>query len=87
MENQNIELIKDTEIMKDEPVILTDKYAHLKTAEKRRQYNQVFYEKNKDKDIKRTCELCGGKYTIFNHSHHKKSKKHIKSLPIKLEDV
>jgi hypothetical protein len=84
MESNNIELIKDVEIMKDEPL---DKYAHLKTAEKRKQYNKVFYEKNKDTDIKRTCEFCGGRYTIFNKSHHKKSKKHIKSIPIKVDDV
>ena len=57
------------------------KYAHLKTPEKRKQYNQAFYEKNKGKDIKREC-FCGGRYTIFNQSHHKKSKRHLKSIPV-----
>ena len=60
-----------------------DKYAHLKTKEKRREYNHKFYENNKDKDIKRACEICAGSYTIFNKSHHKKSKKHMKGIVLK----
>ncbi len=56
------------------------KYAHLKTKEKRREYNSTFYEKNKDKDIKRKCDICGGSFTIFNKSHHNKSKKHAKGI-------
>ena len=60
-----------------------DKYAHLKTAQKRREYNHKFYENNKDKDIKRSCDICSGSYTIFNKSHHKKSKKHLKGIILK----
>ena len=64
-----------------------DKYAHLKTKEKRREYNHKFYENNKDKDIKRACEICAGSYTIFNKSHHKKSKKHIKGMLLKEQEA
>ena len=61
----------------------TSKYAHLKTAQKRREYNHKFYENNKDKDIKRSCDICLGSYTIFNKSHHNKSKKHLKAIYLK----
>lgn len=30
----------------------------------------------KNKEIKKKCE-CGGRYTYFNKSHHKKTKKHL----------
>ena len=61
------------------------KYPHLKTKEKRREYNHKFYEKNRGKDIKRACDVCNGSFTIFNKSHHKQSKKHKKAL-LRLEE-
>ena len=55
MEEQNLMLLENC----DKPL---DKYAHLKTAQKRREYNHKFYENNKDKDIKRSCDICSGSY-------------------------
>ena len=75
MEQENI-LLENCEKSKG-------KYSHLKTAEKRREYNHKFYENNKGKDIKRVCEHCLGSYTIFNKSHHNKSKKHARGIVVK----
>jgi len=43
--------------------------------------NKEYYENFKNKHIseiktKIICELCKGKYTYFNKSHHEKSRKH-----------
>ena len=63
------------------------KYPHLKTKEKRREYNHKFYEKNRGTDIKRVCEICSGSYTIFNKSHHNQGKKHKKWVVIKEQEA
>ncbi len=52
------------------------------TKEKRREYNKKFYEVHKNQDHKRDCEVCGGKFTIFNRSHHNQSAKHKNKLLI-----
>jgi hydrogenase maturation factor len=50
-----------------------------KTEEKKQKvliYNQNYYLSHKDD--KKVCEICGGKYKIFNKNHHINTKKHIK---------
>lgn len=44
------------------------------TTEKAKEYNQSFYNKNKDIDIK--CNVCDQPYKYYNKSHHNKSKIH-----------
>ncbi len=58
------------------PVVETVKQRSLITKEKRREYNQKFYDAHKNQDHKKTCDVCGGKFTIFNKSHHNQSNKH-----------
>ena len=54
-----------------------------------KQYYNKFKETHKEKlNEKIICELCGGKYSYFNKSHHNKSKKHyIALIQKKLNDL
>jgi len=46
-----------------------------------KKYYQNFKDKHNEIIKKKfTCELCGGKYTYFNKSHHLKTKKHLKTV-------
>ena len=50
-----------------------------KTEEKKKKvliYNKEYYLSHKDD--KKVCDVCGGKYKIFNKNHHIKTQKHIK---------
>lgn len=51
-----------------------------KTSYDTKQYYLTFKEKNKDKihEIQQ-CIVCGGKFSYYNLSHHKSSKKHQKA--------
>jgi hypothetical protein len=49
-----------------------------KTKYDQKQYNATYYEKHKKESIK--CDICDGKYSVMNKSHHIHSKKHIKKL-------
>ena len=42
--------------------------------ESTREYNKLFFQKNKDK--KYHCDLCNCEVSFFNQAHHKESKKH-----------
>lgn len=55
-------------------------------TEKRRAYNQRFYEKNAEKiHSKITCE-CGHTYTYYNKSRHMKGNKHLITIQ-KIEEL
>jgi hypothetical protein len=44
-------------------------------------YRKKYYEENKEKYKEYvTCDICGGKYQLFNKSHHKVLKKHINAV-------
>jgi hypothetical protein len=45
------------------------------TYNRKKEKMKDYFQKNKD--IKIECSECGGKYSIFNSSHHKKSKYHL----------
>jgi hypothetical protein len=48
-----------------------------------KKYYETFREKNKNSVCcSIVCEICGGKYSYFNKSHHQKSKKHLKALEL-----
>lgn len=51
---------------------------YIENKDKIKVYNQTYYVKHKDVNTARVCDLCGGKYSIFNKSHHNKTKKHLK---------
>ena len=53
------------------------------STEKAKEYNQTFYNKNKNIDI--ICNVCELPYKYYNKSHHNKSKIH-NILSIKLKD-
>jgi len=45
---------------------------------KQKQYNNTYYAKHKEEIHK--CDICDGKYSVMNKSHHIRSKKHLKKL-------
>ena len=45
---------------------------------KQKQYNTTYYAKHKEEIHK--CDICEGKYSVMNKSHHIRSKKHLKKL-------
>ena len=49
-----------------------------KTKEQIKEYNQNYYKNHKD--IKNICEICKGKFSVFNKNHHENTKKHLKKL-------
>jgi hypothetical protein len=49
--------------------------------EKKRQYNEKYYIKNKSAGSKR-CQICHGSYTVFNSHHHKATKRHTYALEL-----
>jgi len=54
-----------------------------KTNKNKKDYFKKFVDGNKDKVKEQVmCDVCGGSYTYFNKSHHKKSQRHLKSLQI-----
>ena len=54
------------------------------SQEKRKQYNNAFMNKNKDKIVEQVeCPLCKGHYTYYNKSRHNKTARH-KSFSNKL---
>ena len=72
---------------KVEKSLITRKWISKKTGETVvRQYDSkiyydTWYAKNKDRmNIKNTCEICGGSFSISNTTCHKKTKKHRTAL-------
>lgn len=54
-----------------------DKQYRIENAEKRKDYNSSYYEKNKDRLLtKIECEVCGGKYCVLTRWTHEKTKRH-----------
>jgi len=44
-------------------------------------YRKKYYEEHKEKYKEYiTCDICGGKYQLFNKSHHKNLKKHMNAV-------
>ena len=69
--NNHINFNNDSQVVKTTPKKGYDK-------ETTREYNKMFFQKNKDK--KYHCDLCNCDVSFFNSAHHKASKKHIALL-------
>ncbi len=64
------------------------------TIEKKKEYNKIWYEKNKEKHLekmreKMICELCNVEITRSKYSVHEKSLKHrqIKEMKEKIDEI
>ena len=71
-----MELIKES--INDQKKTLESLIKQLNIEKKQKvlDYNKEYYLSHKDD--KKVCEICGGKYIIFNKNHHFKTQKHIK---------
>lgn len=49
------------------------------TPEKYKQYNRTYYAKHKG-DGPNVCDICFGKYTFTNKSHHENTERHLVAL-------
>jgi hypothetical protein len=46
-----------------------------------KEYTETYKQKHKDK-LKVDCDICGGKMTLFNESHHRSTMRHQKAIEL-----